>query len=153
MTVNVGWSMDDWRAIILSNFSDFSFVIDGVAMASVEGFIQGIKWPEGHPKRELAFKSHGFAAKKLGRGAGGKLVWWKDQEIVWRSVAHIALIDRAIRAKFEQNHGAMSALLATDGEEITHDLGRPENPNTSLPAWAFCGTLMSIRKNVLGRGI
>jgi predicted NAD-dependent protein-ADP-ribosyltransferase YbiA (DUF1768 family) len=153
MAVNIGWTRGDWRVRVLSNFSESHFVIDGVEMASTEGFIQGIKWPEGHPNRGLAFKSHGFAAKKLGNGAEGKFVWWNGQEIVWRSVAHLALIDRVIRAKFEQSQGAMAALLATDGEVITHDLGKPENPNTSLPAWAFCGTLMSIRKNRLGRGI
>lgn len=151
MTVNIGWSKDDWRVRALSNFSESHFVIDGVEMTSTEGFIQGIKWPEGHPNRELAFKSHGFAAKKLGKGAEGKVVWWNGQTLIWRSVEHIALIDRAIRAKFEQNQDAMVALLATEGEDITHDLGKPEDPNTSLPAWAFCGTLMSIRKNMLGR--
>jgi predicted NAD-dependent protein-ADP-ribosyltransferase YbiA (DUF1768 family) len=144
--LNIGSRSDDWRARRLSNFSADPFVLDGVWIASAEGFIQGIKFSEGHPIRQQAFQSVGAKAKRLGKNAERKLVWWKEQAISYGSTEHRKLIERAIRAKFEQNHGAMEALLATQGMTIAHDLGRPESPNTSLPAEAFCDILTRIRE-------
>ncbi len=59
------------------------------------------------------------------------------------------LIEEAIRAKFEQNRGAMEALLATEGMTLTHNLGHPDPPNTSLPATALCDILTRIREETL----
>ncbi len=157
MTIlNIGGRSDDWRARRLSNFSTDAFVLDGERMASIEGFIQGIKYPEGHPNRIAAFQSIGFEAKRfgkkfeltraLGRLGYGKLVWWKGRAIVYGSPEHHKLIEQAIRAKFDQNQGAMKALLATKGMELTHDFDKPESPTTSLPAKVFCEILTKIRE-------
>ena len=151
MTVNIGSKSNDWRAQACSNFPAFPFVIDGVSLTSVEGFVQGTKLPEDHPTRAVAFASFGGAAKKLSKIAEGKLVWWNGKTITFGSSAHHKLIERAIRAKFQQNPSAMLALLCTAGEEITHDLGKPENPNTSLPAKVFCDILTRIREEELGK--
>lgn len=123
-------------------------MIDGEEMVSVEGFIQGIKFPEGSSMRRNAFQSSGFEAKKLGKGAGGKFVWWRGRVINYGSSEHHELIEQAIRAKFQQNKEAMQALLATQGLELIHDLGEPESPNTSLPAKIFCEILTKIREEI-----
>lgn len=151
MTVNIGSKSDDWRAQACSNFPAFPFILDGVCITSVEGFVQGTKFPDGHPTRVLAFASFGGAAKKLSKDAEGKLVWWNDEAIIYGSSAHHKLIEKAIRAKFQQNPSAMLALVCTAGEEVTHDLGKPENPNTSLPAKVFCEILTRIREEELGK--
>lgn len=147
--LNVSSKSTDWRAEALSNFPAFPFVLDGVTIASVEGFIQGTKFPPEHPTREIAFLSAGGYAKKLGAEAEQKFVWWNEEVIPYGSTAHHKLIERAIRAKFEQNADAMDALLATAGMQITHDLGIPESPTTSLPAVVFCDILIMIREEVL----
>jgi len=144
--LNIGSKSDDWRARRLSNFSADPFVLDGEKFASVEGFIQGTKFPEGHPTRQRAFQSIGKEAKRFGKEAERKLVWWKERAILYGSNEHHQLIERAIRAKFEQNKDAMRALLATEGMVLTHDLGTPDPPNTSLPARVFCDILMRIRE-------
>lgn len=145
MVVNIGSESDDWRAQQLSNFAESQFEIDGEWFSSVEGFIQAIKFPEDHRNRIFGSILSGVDAKKLGRHAERKFVWWMGRKIIFGSVEHHELIARAIIAKFKQNPHCMVALIATSGEEITHDLGRPEDPNTSLPADLFCKILTKIR--------
>lgn len=146
MFLNISSQSDDWRARRLSNFSTDPFVIDDEEIASVEGFIQGTKFPEGHPTRQQAFQAAGVKAKRLGKEVERKFVWWKGKAITYGSTEHHQLIERAIRAKFEQNPEAKKALLATKGMILTHDLGSPEPPNTSLPATVFCDILTRIRE-------
>lgn len=150
--INIGGRRpEDRMADLLSNFPEFPFTLDGVRLASTEGFIQGIKWPEGDPRREQAFRLFGGKAKRMGRGAERAFVWWLDQQIAYGSADHHALIERAIRAKFEQQPEAMRALLATEGTDLIHDLGYPEPPHTSLPAAVFCDILTRIRAESLAR--
>lgn len=146
MTVNVNSRSDDWRAQQLSNFAEGLFEIDGVWFYSVEGFIQALKFPEDHPNKAYGGVLTGSDAKKLGESAEKKYIWWKGQRFDYGSEAHHYLIARAIAAKFYQNTEKMSALLATGDEVITHDLGEPEEADTSLPAELFCKILMEIRK-------
>ena len=147
--LNIDSKSDDWRARRLSNFSADPFVLDGEKMASVEGFIQGMKFPEGHPTRQQAFHSVGMEAKRLGEKAERRLVWWKGRAVPYGSSEHHELIEEAIRAKFEQNRAAMEALLATEGMTLTHNLGHPDPPNTSLPATVLCDILTRIREETL----
>jgi predicted NAD-dependent protein-ADP-ribosyltransferase YbiA (DUF1768 family) len=146
MTVNVDSRSDDWRAQQLSNFAQSQFEIDDEWFNSTEGFIQAIKFPEGHKNRVYGTILFGVDAKKLGETAERKYVWWQGRQIVYGSDEHHRLIARAIIAKFEQNSEKMKALMLTGDEEITHDLGCPEDPETSLPAKLFCKILMEIRK-------
>ncbi len=136
---------------LLSNFPALAFFLDGVEIASTEGFIQGIKFPEGDPRREQAFRMSGGKAKRMARGAEGRFVWWQGSEIAYGSFEHHALIERAIRAKFDQQPAAMEMLLATEGMELVHDLGYPESATTSLPARVFCAILTRIRQERLAR--
>ena len=129
----------------MSNFSPDPFTLDGETFASTEGFIQGIMWPEGDPNHAAAFASTGGKAKRFGATAERKFVWYRGETIPFGSPAHHALIERAIRAKFTQNPDAMVALAATKGLTLIHDLGRPESPNTSLPAAVLCDILTRIR--------
>lgn len=147
--LNISSDSEDWRARRLSNFWGDPFVLDGEKFASVEGFIQGIKFSEHNPMRRLCFDAVGKEAKRLGRSAERKYVWWKGEAIPYGSDEHHKLIERVIRAKFEQNKKAMKALLATEEMELTHDLGYPESPKTSLPARVFCDILTRIREEAI----
>lgn len=145
-TLNISAKSDDWRASRLSNFSADPFILDGERFASVEGFVQGTKFPGGHPWRHRAFDSVGKDAKRLSSEAQNEFVWWKGQAIPYGSTEHHQLIERAIRAKFEQNEDAMRALVSTGNLTLIHELGSPESPKTSLPAAVFCDILTRIRK-------
>lgn len=153
--VNISSGSEDKVARRLSNFSKDRFVIDGIEMASVEGFVQGIKFPEfpiEDTRRDIAFRLAGKEAKKIGGEAaefGQKFVWWKGRKIIYGSAEHYALNERAIRAKYQQNPEAMEALLSTKGKKITHELGGEENPKTCLPKAEFCRILTKIRDEKL----
>lgn len=149
--LNVNAFSSDWRAYALANFPFSPFVLDGISLASVEGFVQGIKFPAGHPNRARAFLTYSYEAKKLGEEATREAVWWKDQVLAYGSSEHHDLIARAIRAKFYCNTGLWGAMEATRGMRLVHELG-PESPTTSLPAEVFCRILTHIRDELLGTG-
>ena len=144
--VNASYTSDDPRGRAISNFSEHSFVLDGICCGTVEAFIQGIKFPSDDPRREQIFAmKKGFSAWKMRVHAAGEYVWWNGQAISYRSPEHLSLIERAIEAKFNQNPDALGALKSTQGLAIIHESGIPESPLTSLPAEAYCQMLTRIR--------
>lgn len=143
--LNITAGSDDLRARELSNFQRRRFVLDGVTLASVEGFVQGIKYPPGHPDRAEVFTLANIKAKQKSPGKSPPCVWWNGEEIAYGSKEHHALIERAIRASFEQNPIALALLYSTKGMTLTHDLGHPESPHTCLPAKVFCEILTRLR--------
>lgn len=150
--INVSSGSSDKAARMLSNFSKGRFFIDGIEMASVEGFVQGVKFPVGDTRRDITFRMAGFEAKKIGNEArefGYEFVWWQGKAIKYGSTEHYKLNERAIRAKFEQNSEAMVALLSTKGKKITHELGGEESSTTCLPKAVFCDILTRIREEKL----
>jgi|GEM_PF-191329 len=145
-TINVAFTSDDWRGVALSNFSLSPFELDGVPLASVEGFIQGIKFPPGHPSRAQAFVSSAWEAKACGKGADKQFAYWGEARIEFGSGAHHRLVERALRARFAQNEGLRRLLASTRGLDIRHQTGEgPEPERTSLPAALFCRILSDIR--------
>lgn len=145
-TINVAFTSDDWRGVALSNFSLTPFELDGVWLASVEGFIQGIKFPPGHPSREQAFTSSAWEAKACGKNADKQFVYWGGAQIEFGSEAHHCLVERALRARFAQHEGLRRLLESTQGLEIEHQTGEsPEPARTSLPVARFCRVLSDIR--------
>lgn len=148
-TLNVTSNSPDWRAARLSNFSADPFELDRQKFASVEGFIQGIKFHYDDDRRLHAFELTGMKAKKIGRLAKRDRVWWDGMEIIYGSMFHHSVIARAIAAKFEQNRGALAALIATRGLTLTHNTGTPEPADTCLPATIFCTILTNIRQDAL----
>jgi predicted NAD-dependent protein-ADP-ribosyltransferase YbiA (DUF1768 family) len=131
---------------LLSNFAARPFRYGETMMASVEGFIQGIKYPYRHEGRERAFAASGPYAKSLSPSDSQPYVWWSGAKIVYGTQQHHEVIAGAIRAKFEQNPDCRNALMATGTRTLMHDTGTPESPHTSLPAHVFCGILKHLRR-------
>ena len=125
--VNISANASDWRGQALSNFCLSPFVLDGALYASIEGFIQGIKFPEGDPVRAAAFQASGWDAKRLGDDARRDAVHWQGARIAYGSPEHHRLIERAIRARVSQSTGLRQALASTAGAAIAHETGAPES--------------------------
>lgn len=152
-SLNVSSTSTDWRGVALSNFPLSPFVLDGALFASVEGFIQGIKFPEGDPRRDQAFLSSAWDAKNLGDQADRSGAYWAGACISYGSTEHHRLIERAIRARIEQSVGLRTVLASTDGLTLVHDTGHgPDSPTTSLPAAVFCRILTDLRDELLLSG-
>jgi predicted NAD-dependent protein-ADP-ribosyltransferase YbiA (DUF1768 family) len=149
-TINASSTSTDWRGLALSNFGLSPFVLDGMVFASVEGFIQGIKFPEGDPRRAAAFASSGWPAKHLGDTADRSGAYWGGARVAYGSPDHHRLIERAMRARIAQSVGLQEILRSTGNATLIHDTGAgADSPTTSLPASVFCRVLTEIRSELL----
>lgn len=138
-----------WPAAALSNFAPHPFVIDGVACASMEGFLQSLKFKEPEMQKEVC-KLVGKAAKFKGK----KKKWWREQTLHWQgqklkrdSQEYQDLLDKAFLA-LSKNTSFQKALLATGDAILTHSIGKNKQSETVLTKQEFCSRLMKIRKEL-----
>lgn len=149
-TLNVVFSSPDWRARLLSNFARTPFTLWGERFASVEGFWQGLKYPEGSPEQKWVFRLWGYEAKKAGRRAPrAETFAWRGRTYRVGSPEHQGLMRAALEAKFAQNAEARRALLATAGLVLVHELPRDA---VTIPGRVLAEMLMDIREQLL-RGL
>lgn len=142
---NIMGNSRDERARLLSNFANTPFFFEDEHFASLEGFIQGIKYQHGTHGRWRAFMSVGKRAKLMNPGGQQPLVWWKGVQIPYGSPEHRKLIECALQKKFMQNDDCREALLATGNLTLIHETGTPESAHASLPAKTFCNMLTELR--------
>lgn len=138
-----------WPSAALSNFTPHPFTIDGVECASMEGFLQSLKFKEPDMQVEVC-KLVGKAAKFKGK----KKKWWRTQTLYWQgqefkrsSQEYQDLLDRAFDA-LAQNTGFQKALLATGKATLTHSIGKSKETETVLTKQEFCSRLTKIRDNL-----
>jgi hypothetical protein len=107
VTLNIASYSDDWRARLLSSFSHTPFELrcgsTVIRCASVEGFWQGLKWPEGSAERTRAFGLWGIEAKLAGTGAPDGNIDYCGRRVPRGKTEHHAIAENAMRAKLEQN--------------------------------------------------
>lgn len=150
---------------LLSNFAATPFTFAGKRYASVEGFWQMMKYPEGptDPRanfpglewkftREEVAQMTSFEAKNAGTLAeenmkkmGITWVTFKGQRMEYRSQTpgeHYRLIVAATRAKVMQNPEVMKVLLATGDLVLKPDHHQGDN---LPPAWRYYDILTQIR--------
>lgn len=130
----------------LSNFAPHTFEIDGIKCASMEGFLQSLKFK--NPKMQECICT--FVGKKA-KSAGSKKNWQKKQVLYWQGVAikrdsgeYQDLLDRAYDA-LAQNTSFQKALLATNDAALTHSIGRNNPRETVLTQHEFISRLLKIR--------
>lgn len=132
----------------LSNFAPHPFEIDGVQCASMEGFLQSLKFSSVE-MQEYVCTLVGIKAKNKGRGKN----WYRTQTLFWRgkeykrdSKEYQDLLDRAYEALY-QNEGFRKALEATHNATITHSIGKNKQNETILTEQEFCSRLLKLRDN------
>ena len=142
-------SENKYPASSLSNFSPHPFVLDGVECASMEGFLQSLKFKNPDMQKEVC-KLIGKAAKFKGK----KKKWWRDQILYWQgkeykrdSQEYQELLTRAYDALFE-NEGFRKALEATNNATLTHSLGSRDIHRTVLTEREFISQLNRLRKKL-----
>ena len=137
----------------LSNFAPHPFVMDGVECASMEGFLQSLKFKD-VPMQIHVCTLVGLAAKFRGK----KKRWWVNQTLYWQgkffkrdSQEYQDLLDRAFAA-LSQNEGFQKALLATNNAVLTHSIGKTDSSHTVLTQQEFTSRLTRIRAQLRQRG-
>jgi hypothetical protein len=150
---------------LLSNFAATPFKYRGKAYASLEGFWQMMKYPEGpdDPRakfaglewkymREEVGQLTGFEAKKAGdlasenmKKMGISWVTFEGKQMPYRPAKpgdHYRIIVEATREKVRQNPKVMRVLLATGDLVLKPDHHQsPDSP----PAWRYYEMLTTIR--------
>lgn len=139
-----------WPAAALSNFSPHPFTVRGEQCASMEGFLQSLKFSDPEMARHVRTLV-GKAAKFKGK----KKRWWRTCELHWlgepfdrHGEFYQELLDDAFEALYTQNTKASRALLATGDATLTHSIGRRKASETVLTTSEFCGRLMRIRSQL-----
>ena len=133
----------------LSNFAPHAFTIDGVECASMEGFLQSLKFSSVEMQEHVCTLV-GKAAKFKGK----KKNWWRTQTLYWKGVpmqrqseAYRLLIERAYN-ELGRNEGFKRALLATQNSTLTHSMGKSKKNETVLTEQEFCSNLYRVRENL-----
>lgn len=136
-----------YPACRLSNFAPNKFVLDDVECASMEGFLQSLKFKNPEMQDHVCTLI-GMAAKRK----GAKKNWHKTQTLWWKggsykrdSDEYQRLLDRAYTAMFDQSSPAYRALMATGNANLTHSIGKKKKKDTVLTESEFTSRLMQIR--------
>lgn len=144
-------SKSGWPCSALSNFAPHPFIFDEVECASMEGFLQSLKFDKPHIQIEVC-KLVGSKAKSRGkkRDKAWKRVqklWWRGQEFDRHGDEFQKLLDRAFQA-LSKNVKFQKALLATENAVLTHSIGKSKKCDTVLTVAEFCSRLTKIREQL-----
>ena len=144
-------STNGYPSASLSNFSPHPFIFDGIEIASMEGFLQSLKFK--NPEMQK------YVCTLVGRAAkfkGKDKKWYREQILYWQgkefkrdSKEYQILLNRAYNALYQQNEGFRKALEASKPGILTHSVGKTNENETVLTQSEFCGRLMKLRMGKL----
>ncbi len=137
-----------YPASALSNFSPHPFILDGVKIASMEGFLQSLKFS--------SIEMQVYVCTLVGKAAkfkGKRKNWYRTQKLYWlgveldrKSKEYQHLLDRAYAAMFEQSSSFRNALKAANTNVFTHSMGKKDETKTVLTEQEFCLRLRELSK-------
>jgi len=134
----------------LSNFAPHPFELDGVQIASMEGFLQATKFSNPEMQKHICTLV-GFKAKK----AGSEKKWFRTQTLHWQGVEYKRdsqdyqdLLDEAYAAMFVCSDSFRRALKASGDSVLTHSIGKTDESVTVLTRREFCSRLTLLRTKV-----
>jgi hypothetical protein len=130
----------------LSNFAVYAFTLDGVAIRSMEGFLQSLKFADVAEQADICLLA-GAEAQSRGRRQdwSSGILWWRAKAYDRLSDDYQALLDRAFEALFEQAPRFRNALSATGRAILMHRIGKSDRCETILTASEFCSRLDRLR--------
>ena len=135
-----------YPASSLSNFAPHEFIIDDVKCASMEGFLQSLKFQNPDMQRyvcSLVGKAAKFKGKNKKWQKTGNL-YWQGEIIPRSSKRYQELLDNAYDA-LSKNKSFRKALLATECAKLTHSMGKNKMSETVLTKTEFVSRLTKIR--------
>jgi predicted NAD-dependent protein-ADP-ribosyltransferase YbiA (DUF1768 family) len=136
----------------LSNFASHPFVFDTVQCASMEGFLQSLKFDKPHIQAEVC-KLSGVGAKHRGKDRNRvwkleRALWWQGVKFPRESDEYQELLDQAYLAMARQNESFRKALLDTGNAKLTHTIGKNSKLDTVLTRDEFCSRLEKLRSHL-----
>lgn len=143
--INVVSNSTNPIARTISNLAETPFELDGRRYRSVESFWQGLKFPLEADRLRIADCEGPRALSEGSRQGYGKTMIYEGAEIAIGTWEHWQLMERACRAKFEQNAEARAALLATGERPLVHIVRRDSR---SIPGVIMGQIWMRIRRRM-----
>ena len=141
----------------LSNFAAYEFMVDGVPCASMEGFLQSLKFVRKSKQKQIC-RLVGKEAKNA-PGRLRNLRWKLTQTLYWNGVRYKRdsaeyqkLITRAYDALYE-NTDFKAALESTQNLELCHSIGGHDSRRTVLTEAEFIRQLYRLRSKLHEGGI
>lgn len=145
--LDIKWK-NPYPANVLSNFYPNAFVFDGVQCASMEGFLQALKFRD--PAEQIKVcaltdvSAKDAGAKKRAWKLTGNL-YWQGKRYKRASKKFYELRLKAYLALAE-NAEFLKALERAKGKELTHSIGKRGKRRTILTEKEFLGYLSVIRE-------
>ena len=142
-------SGNGYPAGTLSNFAPHGFVVDGIECASMEGFLQSLKFSSQEMQIEVC-KLIGKAAKSKGSSKDWRqkqTLYGKGKAYKRDSEEYQKLLDKAYK-QLAKNEGFKKALLATGNATLTHSLGKKKKSETVLTTKEFTSRLTRLREQI-----
>lgn len=139
-----------YPASSLSNFAPHEFEIDNIKCASMEGFLQALKFQNSDMQKyvcSLIGKAAKFKGKNKKWQKTGNL-YWQGETIKRDSEHYQELLDNAYNA-LAQNQSFRKALLATGNATLTHNMGKTKMSETVLTKTEFVSRLTKIRAKLM----
>lgn len=148
MFLNI-YSKGKYPASCLSNFAPHAFCIDGVECASMEGFLQSLKFSDKEKQLEVC-KMVGKQAKITGSLMQWRdVLYWQGNPVNRYSKEYQALLLKAFN-ELRKNKDFAKALIHSRGKVLIHTTGHWFNKRkTVLTSVEFCRILTHIRKELL----
>lgn len=143
-------STGDYPSCALSNFYNREFVFDGVLCASAEGLLQAFKTKNVELQRKVCML-HGKEAKNFFRHRIQNFLWRITGNLYWNgkcvkrwSDDYQYLLDRVYAAMY-QTDDFRKALIASEGYELMHSIGKHSVKETVLTEYEFLSRLEKYR--------
>lgn len=139
----------------LSNFEPYAFELDGVQVASMEGFLQSLKFKNFNLQISVC-QLVGKSAKWYGRKQN-----WRDSQILWwrwlpygrESIAYANLLTRVYLHLARQNRDFRNSLAVTGSLVLTHSIGKSDPKETVITENEFCNILYKLRNDIMNASL
>lgn len=133
---------------VLSNLYDDKFTCFDTEFASVESFLQGLKFKNINKQAEI-FKMSGKQAKKVGKHHNfwkvtGNL-YFKGKKINRYSKEYCEMLSEIYYSRYEQSKEFQKALLDTELKTLTHSIGKTSQKQTVLTVDEYLNVLNFLR--------
>ena len=142
------YSKGEYPADVLSNFYPNGFTFDGVQCASMEGFLQALKYRNADKQKNVC----GLVGKEAKAAGGKKRLWkltgnlyWQGKKYKRKSKEFDDLRFAAYKAMLG-NDSFRTALVNVKGKTLTHTIGKHNKRITVLTVEEFIDYLYELIK-------
>ena len=142
------YSKGEYPADVLSNFYANAFEFDGVACASMEGFLQSLKF-RSVKKQKAVCALFGKEAKNAG---SKKFLWKLTGNLYWKGKRYKRTSADFDKLRFDaykallSNETFRNALLSARGKTLSHSVGKHDKKSTILTEEEFIGFLIGLMR-------